>query len=90
MEEYKINSDKSNLYITINLKDKNIYDLIASFSGCKDGNCSCPSNEYKKLKNMRIERMENSIKIILEQKDGETISKSEIENCILYTLDSLK
>ena len=85
--EYKIKKMGRNaLDIKISKKGHDAKKLLNSFNDCKNGNCSCPSNEYDKLETIDISVHDDNIEIVLETKPDKSIDKSSIAQCIEYTL----
>jgi hypothetical protein len=59
--------------------------LLAAFASCQAGECSCPTDEYRKLDSMSIEQGEDYITLRLEPKEGESFDLSQIAACLDYT-----
>lgn len=59
--------------------------LLAAFAACQAGECSCPTDEYRKLDSMSIEQREDDITLRLEPKKGESFDLSQIAACLDYT-----
>jgi hypothetical protein len=59
--------------------------LLAVFAACQAGECSCPTNEYRKLDSMSIEQREDDITLRLEPEEGESFDLSQIAACLDYT-----
>ena len=88
--KYKIDEHKNGLDISINdVKDKK-NKLLEVFQECKEGRCSCPTEEYKKLDSLNIEDNDESINLHLKSKDGTKIDKDEINKCLEYTKKRIK
>lgn len=83
--KYNINEHESGIDISINdVKDKKSL-LLEAFQECKEGHCSCPTEEYKKLDSMKIEVDDENLILQLESKDGAKIDINEINKHIEYT-----
>lgn len=59
--------------------------LLADFAACQGGQCSCPTDEYRKLESMAIETSGAEIRLRLEPKAGERFDLSEIAACLDHT-----
>jgi hypothetical protein len=59
--------------------------LLGAFASCQSGQCSCPTDEYRKLESMSVEAGEDDITLRLEPKQGESFDLSEIAACLDYT-----
>lgn len=81
---------------TINKKDGQVFieienpkeKTLESIQECKEGRCSCKTEEYKKLSSIDINRAEDNLSIVLTPKEGEEINISEIENCIQHATNN--
>jgi len=62
---------------------------LQTFGECREGQCSCPTDEYKKVEWMNVEESGDAIKLRLEAKDGEKFDTSEIAACLDYTTKKL-
>jgi len=58
--------------------------MLAAFASCQAGQCSCPTDEYRKLESMSIDRGEDDITVRLEPKEGESFDLSHIAVCLDY------
>ncbi len=58
--------------------------MLAAFAACQAGQCSCPTDEYRKLESMSIDRGEDDITVRLERKEGESFDLSQIAVCLEY------
>ena len=88
--KYKIDTNDGGLDISINDVKSKKKELLEAFQECKEGRCSCPTEEYKKLESLQIEEDENNIKLHLKSKNGEELDKEEITKCIEYTENRAK
>jgi len=64
-------------------------DLLKAFQECQSGDCSCPTNEYEKLKTLEVEQTDDVISLSLKPKEGLDLEKSEIEKCLSHTESKL-
>ena len=77
---------------TITKKDNQVFiqiqspkeKTIESIQECKEGRCSCKTEEYKKMEKIEMEEKKENLSITLTAKEGEEINTSEIEKCIQY------
>ena len=58
--------------------------MLAAFASCQAGQCSCPTDEYRKLESMSIDRGEDDITVRLEPREGESLDLSQIAVCLDY------
>ena len=59
--------------------------LLHAFAECQAGQCSCPTDEYKKLDSMDIETSDDRIRLRLKPVEGKEFDLSEIAACLDYT-----
>lgn len=59
--------------------------LLRAVGECQAGECTCPTDEYKKLAAMEIEKHGDLIRLRLESKPGEKFDVAEIAACLDYT-----
>ena len=80
---------EKNNHIIVNINNiENKKDLILqNLNDCKEGRCSCPTNEYDKLNKLdiHVNTELNEIIVDLEPKLGQKIELSEIKKCLDYT-----
>ena len=86
-----IKTEKDHILINISETGNDRDAILQNLNECKEGKCSCPTNEYEKLNKMDItfNEVNNDIIIELEPKKDESIAISEIENCLDYTASHL-
>jgi hypothetical protein len=82
---YRIEEDESGLSVDITGAAVKKEDLVQAFGECKEGNCSCPTDEYEKLASMDVEQSGEVIRLRLAAKAGEKFDPSEIAACLDYT-----
>ena len=75
-------TDSINITITNVGNDKDF--ILGNLNACKEGNCSCPTNEYEKLENIEISvnELNDNITVNLEPKKDKKIVVSEIKKCL--------
>ncbi len=86
---YRIQEDESGLSVELDGVGGKKAELLQTFGECKDGQCSCPTDEYKKLASMDAEQSGDVIKLRLEARAGEKFDISEIATCLHYTTQKL-
>ncbi len=59
--------------------------LPQAFGECQAGQCSCPTDEYRKLAGMVVEQGDNVIRLRLDAKPGQKSDVDEIAACLDYT-----
>lgn len=59
--------------------------LLEAFHECSEGQCTCPTEEYKKMESLEITDTDDAIQLSLKAKEGEKIDTTEIEKCLDYT-----
>lgn len=59
--------------------------LLTEFQACRDGRCSCPTDEYAKLETLEIDESSASIRLRLKAKAGQAFDQGEIERCLEHT-----
>ena len=86
-----IKTEKDHILINISETGNDRDAILQNLNECKEGKCSCPTNEYEKLDKMNIDINEgnNNIEIDLEPKKGQFIAINEIEKCLAYTASHL-
>jgi hypothetical protein len=86
---YRIREDESGLSIEVEGVGSKQAELMQTFGECKEGQCSCPTDEYTKLASMDVKQAGGSITLRLEAKAGEKFDASEIAACLDYTTQKL-
>ena len=83
--KYKVESSENEINIEINeIKDRQ-RELLEAFQECREGRCSCPTQEYAKLDSLAIESNEGKIRLKLKAKPDEQFDETEITKCLEYT-----
>ena len=67
---YRIQEDESGLSIELDGAGDKKEELVQTFGECQEGQCSCPTEEYKKLARMDVEQSGDVIKQRLEARAG--------------------
>ena len=63
--------------------------LLQALQECKEGRCTCPTNQYERLDAIEITPGDTAIDITLTPKAGESIDRQAIDRCLEYTADKL-
>ena len=80
--KYKIEEQKDKS-VKISITDvKNSAEILSSLNDCKEGNCSCKTDEYKKLQDLQITNSTDQITVDLKPAAGKSFNTSEIEKCL--------
>lgn len=85
MARYRIRESGSAVAIEVTELAGRHEQLLGAFAGCQAGQCSCPTDEYRKLEAMDVEQGEEEIRLVLEPKPGEKFDLSEIAACLDHT-----
>jgi hypothetical protein len=64
-------------------------DLLSEFQACREGRCSCPTDEYAKLDALEIEDQAGKISLRLRAKSGQEFDAAEIEKCLDHVQKNL-
>lgn len=89
MVNYKIENQNENLNIYITDIKKGKEKILEKFNQCKEGNCSCPTDQYAKIKDLDILNQDEKISIKLKPKVNENFNKKEIEECVNFTINDI-
>ncbi len=88
--KYKIESDKNKINIYIKSKADEREALLSNFELCQKGQCSCPTDEYKKLQSLKINFINDELVLYLEAKPNQLFNVNEIKKCLDYTSNEVK
>jgi hypothetical protein len=83
--KYRIDKHENGLDIRVDDAKDNQDKLMLAFQDCREGRCSCPTQEYKKLASLEIEQNDKGIQLRLKTKPGESFDQAEINRCLEYT-----
>lgn len=89
MGTYQIKQTEEGLKIEVKAPTEGQELLLSEFQKCQEGQCSCPTEEYKKLAAMELDVSDEVINIQLVAKDSETIDKEEIARCLEHTTNKV-
>ncbi len=87
MTAYVLEHEGQELVIRIIGVDDRKDPLLQAFGQCRDGTCDCPTGEFDKLARIEVISDEEGIVIRLRPKPGESLTDSEIDACVRWTLD---
>jgi len=83
--KYKVDANENEVNIEVSDTKGKQKELLDAFQECREGRCSCPTQEYSKLDTLEIEYDEDSISLKLTSKPNEQLAESEIKKCLEYT-----
>ena len=86
MTRYEITTAEAGLTIQITGVGDKRDELLTAFGECKDGQCSCPTDEYQKVETMEVAESEDAIAIRLRAKPGADFDTLQIAACLDYTV----
>lgn len=85
MTRYHVKEEGSEVSIELTEVGEQKEKLLGAFADCQAGQCSCPTDEYRKLAEMKIEHDGDAVRMRLEPKRGERFDLSEIRACLDHT-----
>jgi len=88
--KYQTDEKDGNIDLHIDPDGASDGNLITALEWCRKRRCDCPTDEYEKLDDVRIERDERGISVHLQVKVGQAISKKAIAACLDHTLRGRK
>ena len=80
--KHQIKQDAEGLMVEISGDEVKRDELLAEFQACREGRCTCPTNEYEKLESLKIEAPPGKIRLKLKAKSGQMFEQTEIEKCL--------
>ena len=86
MARYRILKSPDAVAVEVTAVGSDQEQLISALQGCAEGNCSCPSDEYKKVATIRVTQSSDRVDINLETKPGTDIDPNEVARCLDHTL----
>ena len=90
MTRYKITGQTNGVAIDLTDVNDREQDLLAAFDECRQGNCSCPTDEYEKVATMDVSASGVAINIRLLAKPGSTLDATELAACLEHTIEKAK
>ena len=86
MARYEIATTTRGVSIEVADVDGRQNELLEAFAECQSGNCTCPTTEYEKVADMRVEATDSRIELWLDAKPGTEFDTSEIGACLDHTI----
>ena len=86
MPEYRIHEEHATVSIELTDIEGKQDELLQAFGECQSGKCSCPTDQYDKVADMKVLPDRNQITIRLEPTAGERFNTDEIAACLDYTI----
>jgi hypothetical protein len=86
MPQYRIREEPTAISIELADVQGKQDELLQAFRECRTGQCSCPTDEYEKVAEMRLDSDEQQITIQLRPLVGERFDTDEIAACLDYTI----
>ena len=88
--KFKISKKAKDVEIKVGGVEGQEQQLLDAFQECKEGRCTCPTQEYQKLDALQIEHANGEISLRLKPKEGTEFDQAEIERCLEHTKSRLK
>ncbi len=83
-----IKSTKSGTSLVVNIEEvSNKNAILQTIQSCAEGDCTCSTDEYKKVESMQIVPGANSIQLKIEVKSGEIIDPNCISECLTSNIE---
>ena len=86
MTRYEITKQTDGVAIHLTEVGDGEQDLLDAFDACRQGNCSCPTDEYQKVAGMEVAESADSIAIQLKAKPGSEFDATELAACLDHTI----
>jgi len=86
MPEYRIAPDPDGVTIELKGVAGRQAELAHAFAECQAGQCTCPTDEYKKLDAMEIAATTDGITLKLRAKTDAEFDAVEISACLDHTI----
>ena len=86
MPEYRIREEGTAVSIELTKVEGKQEELLQAFGECQTGECSCPTDQYEKVGEMRLDSDEQQITIHLQPTPDERFDTSKIAACLDYTI----
>lgn len=83
--KYHIKTHSDGVTIEVSELKGEVEQLLEAFQKCQEGRCTCPADEYSKLKSLEVEQAEGMINLRLKAKERREFDKAEIEKCLNHT-----
>lgn len=83
--EARIGSTDNGIQIDVTDLNGKKEQLLEAFQECSEGRCTCPTQEYQKVRSLAVVDSDDTIQISIKAKEGKEIDAAEIEKCLEYT-----
>ena len=83
--EARIGSADNGIQIDVTDLNGKKEQLLEAFQECSEGRCTCPTQEYQKVRSLAGVGSDDTIQISIKAKEGQEIDTAEIEKCLEYT-----
>ena len=90
MTDYRIDEAHEEVTIRVTEASGHEQELLEAFEECRDGHCTCPTDEYQKLAEMDVATTGDEISLRLVPKAGERFDVGEIAVCPEHTTSKLQ
>ncbi len=87
--KHTVTSKSDGLTIEVSEISEQQEQLLAEFQACREGRCSCPTDEYEKLDSLEISARTGKISLRLKAKKGQVFDSREIEKCLDHSESKL-
>lgn len=87
--EAKIEKAEQGIKIEVASLEGKKEQLLEAFQECREGRCTCPTQEYQKVEKLEITDADDTIQLSITAKDDQEIDLTEIEKCLEYTKNRL-
>ena len=85
-----VKSNPDGLTIEVSSNPEQQERLLAEFLACREGRCSCPTDEYEKLDSLEIAVQPEKISLRLRVRTGQVLDSHDIEKCLDHTESKLR
>jgi hypothetical protein len=84
---YEISEQGKHVQIQIHQTGEHTPRLVASLQDCREGRCSCPTDQYDRLEDMTVQTGVDQLTVRLHPKPGQRLDTDQLQACLDYTLD---
>jgi hypothetical protein len=88
--KFRISKKTEEVEIKVSGVEGQEQQLLDAFQECKEGRCTCPTQEYQKLDALQVEHVNGEISLRLKPKEGAEFDQAEIERCLAHTAERIK
>jgi len=88
--KYQIEKQPSGIEIEVSEISGKERLVLEAFRECKEGRCTCPTQEYEKLDSLEIHESAGTIYLRLRAKQGAEFDRGEIQRCLEHTEEHVK